>query len=204
MANKLHKHWGNIVLLLLWGIAMGLYLYIGQAIPLEKHFFIGCPLDEMLPFLPIFVIPYVSWYFFLFYTAFHCIRKEKRIFRQFMGFTLYCYGVAISIFVLYPTAIAFRPPQLEDGLLGQIVGWIYTADNPTNVLPSLHVLLSLGIAFAMVRTRKWGGIWGKLLWWTVALLICASTVLIKQHSVLDILAAIPIAAVGYLLFFFRK
>lgn len=194
----------NTLLVLLWLAAMGAYLVLGRTIPLADHYEIGCWVDDLVPFVPAFVIPYVLWYVGLFYTAWHCLRWEKKLFRRFMGYNLLCYAVAIGVFVLFPTSIAFRPNVAGGDIFSLLVGLIYVFDKPTNVLPSLHVLLSLGIAYTLPRTKKWGKWWGKLLWWTVSLAICASTVLIKQHSVLDILAAIPISCIGYLIFFVKK
>jgi len=38
----------------------------------------------------------------------------------------------------------------------------------------------------------------------MAILICLSTVFLKQHSVLDVIAAIPVCIIGYYLCFVRK
>ena len=79
--------------------------------------------------------------------------------------------------------------------------WVYGMDNPTNVFPSLHVIVAVGCAFAQCRAKKLGSPILCVLWWLIALSICASTVLIKQHSVLDIFAAVPVCCAGWLLFF---
>jgi len=59
------------------------------------------------------------------------------------------------------------------------------------VLPSLHVAYSLGIASVWVKEK------GAYLWWKIfvvvaVILICLSTMFIKQHSAADFFAALPV------------
>ena len=75
---------------------------------------------------------------------------------------------------------------------------IYTADTYTNVLPSAHVFGAMAIDFAVtdcksLRKPKW------LLAAAIVLgvLICVSTVFVKQHSILDIFAAIPLGFIWW-------
>ncbi len=187
--------------MILWGVVIFLYFFIGRAIPMESRRLIWCILDDHVPFVPAFALPYVAWFFLLAFTAWHCYRKERRIFRNFVGYILFGYAIAITTFVLYPSAIDFRPEVLGQDVFSWLVAFVYRMDSPTNVLPSLHVILAMGIAFALGKTKTFGKPLSRILWWLVALSICASTVLIKQHSVLDILGAIPVCCTGWLLFF---
>lgn len=73
-----------------------------------------------------------------------------------------------------------------------------------DVCPSIHVLGAMGALFAAlwlecfrtpVRRRLWGLLTG---------LICLPTVFLKQHSVLDIVAALPLAGLAGWLCFGRR
>lgn len=187
--------------MILWGVAAFLYFYIGRTIPMERRHLVWCVLDDYVPFVAAFSVPYVAWYAMQAFTAWHCFRKERKIFRRFIGYILFGYACAIATFLLYPSAIAFRPEITEKDLFSRLVGLVYQMDEPTNVFPSLHVIVSMGVAFALCQTKAYGKPALKVFWWVIALSISASTVLIKQHSVLDILAAIPVCSVGYVLFF---
>lgn len=197
------KKTADLLLLALWGVVIFLYFLTGRAVPMESRHLVWCKWDDHVPFVPFFAIPYVAWYAVQAFTAWYCFQKERKVFRNFVGYILFGYTLAISAFLLYPTAIDFRPAVTGRDVFSQIVGLVYQMDNPTNVFPSLHVIVAVGCAFAQCKTKALGKPLLRVIWWLVALSICASTVLIKQHSVLDILGAIPVCCVGWLLFFYK-
>ena len=85
-------------------------------------------------------------------------------------------------------------------LLTRLMAFIYAFDTPTGVCPSLHVAYSMGIAAVWCRTRGASRPW-KAFAVLSAVLISISTAFVKQHSVVDILAAIPVGALAdYLVF----
>ena len=195
------KRYADYLLLALWGTVIFLYFLTGRMMPENGRHLIWCQLDDYVPFLPVFAIPYVAWYVVQAFTAWYCFKKDRKVFRKLVGYILFVYAVAISVYILYPTAIDFRPELTGKDIFSKIVGLIYRMDNPTNVFPSLHVLVAVGCAFAQCKAKKLGKPSLCILWWLIALSICASTVLIKQHSVLDIFAAIPVCCAGWFLFF---
>ena len=80
-----------------------------------------------------------------------------------------------------------------------MVKGLHKADTPTNVLPSLHVYNTLVIECAVFESKTFGK--HKKLVCTIAavwgLLICISTVFLKQHSIIDVFAAIILIAIIY-------
>ncbi|MBR5010988.1 MAG: type IV secretory system conjugative DNA transfer family protein, partial [Clostridia bacterium] len=72
-----------------------------------------------------------------------------------------------------------------------IVGFLYTFDTPTGVCPSLHVAYSLGIASAWVKEKGVSKWWKSFVVFAV-IMICLSTMFIKQHSAVDFFAALPV------------
>ena len=195
------KKKGDLLLLALWGVGIFLYFLTGRMTPAGGRHLVWCKWDDYVPFLPIFSVPYVAWYAMQAFTALYCFLKDRRVFRKFVGYILFVYAIAISVYFLYPTAIDFRPEITGKDIFSRMVGLVYGMDNPTNVLPSLHVLVAVGCAFALCKTKALGKPLLCAVWWLIALSICASTVLIKQHSVLDILGAAPVCTAGYVLFF---
>ena len=78
----------------------------------------------------------------------------------------------------------------RDNIFTQLLGLIYSVDTNTGVCPSLHVAISIGIASAWLKEKSVSK------WWRgfIAVLagtICISVAFVKQHSVVDIIAAIP-------------
>lgn len=84
-----------------------------------------------------------------------------------------------------------------------LVQRIYTADTNTNVLPSMHVIGCAALTLACFDSEP---LCTRHLQWValpLGLLICASTVLVKQHSILDVFVAIPVSAVLYFIVYHR-
>ena len=79
-----------------------------------------------------------------------------------------------------------------------MVAALYRADTPTNLWPSIHVYNSLGCHIAVMKSqqlKKYKSIRiGSLILCTSIIL---STVLIKQHSLFDVMTAFIMAAVMY-------
>ena len=75
---------------------------------------------------------------------------------------------------------------------------LYRTDTPTNVLPSMHVFNSLGVAIAIYHSKalkKHPAI--QISSYCLAGLITLSTVFLKQHSVTDVIAAFALACIIY-------
>jgi len=69
----------------------------------------------------------------------------------------------------------------------------YDFDTSTNVCPSLHVMGAMAVYFASrdiprFKSSAWSGFFI-----ISTVLICLSTVFLKQHSIVDVFAALPIA-----------
>lgn len=171
--------------LLYWIVYLAAFATL-EVVELPQHPLV-CPLDERIPFCAWFAIPYFSWFpalvlslgWYLFHDR---IGFQNLCFLMFSGMT-----VAIFVYIVYPISIDVRVPLAGDGLLERAVMLLQGFDSPRNVCPSIHVSSSLAIAAAVQfdpRMRARGGV--RLLVWAWMLLICASTVLIKQHSVVDV------------------
>lgn len=78
------------------------------------------------------------------------------------------------------------------------MAWFYTFDTNTNVCPSIHVMGSLAVLTAAWHTPRFRTAGWRAAFAAAAVLICLSTVFLKQHSVLDVIAALPICLAAYL------
>ena len=86
----------------------------------------------------------------------------------------------------------------RDNVFTGLLGMLYKVDTPTNLWPSIHVYNSLGAHFAIVKSKafeKRKGI--RIASFLLSSSIIASTVLIKQHSMFDVMTAFVMAAVMY-------
>lgn len=148
-------------------------------------------LDRQIPFLKIFVVPYLSWYAFLAAGFLYLAHIDRRVYyktlARFIIGLLACYGV----YAVYQTYVP-RPELEGDGMLLGLVKWVYDADNPYNCFPSTHVLTSyLMMKAYLSSTRIRLGY--KIVVTVMALLIIASTQFMKQHVLMDIFGAVVVA-----------
>lgn len=191
----------HLKLLSAWIFYFLAYFITENFIPAESCHVMHCRLDDLIPFCEWFVIPYVFWYFFIAGSLLYFALYNVEGFRNLMKFIIVTQVVATAVYVLYPNRQDLRPANLQrDNPLSWLVGFLYDFDTSTNVCPSLHVGYSIGIASVWVKEKsvRWPT---KLLVVFLAVLICISTAFIKQHSVVDILAALPMCLLAELLVF---
>lgn len=115
--------------------------------------------------------------------------------RSILAFSVF----AFFIFLLMPVQI-FRPSDsiLGSGLSSDALRFIYTIDEPYNCFPSLHVLHSWIIAIHFSRQKQeWAIIRFSLL--LAAAGVTFSTVIVRQHYVLDVVSSLVLASVWFLL-----
>ena len=194
----------HLLLLLGWVGYFILYFLTENLIPAEECHPIHIPLDDLVPFCEWFVIPYVSWYLLivgsLLYFGFYSVDSFKKL----QTYIIISQIIAMAVYVLYPNRQDLRPRVFpRENILTWILGMIYRIDTNTGVCPSLHVGYSLGIASTWIREKsapKW--VRGAIAVWCGV--ICISVAFVKQHSVADIFAAIPMCLFAEWFVFFRK
>lgn len=190
-----HAHWK---LLLFWP-AYGLAFYALEWIFPQDHYMpMYHPLDDVIPFAEIFVIPYVFWYLYMVGSVAYTFFKDTGAFRRMMYFYMIVFGVSTLVFFLYPTRQDFRPDSFaRDNILTRIMGFLYSIDTNTNVCPSLHVSGSIGAALAFSDTKRFSSFGWKTVNGVIASLISISTVFVKQHSVVDVFWGVVLSAAAW-------
>ncbi len=193
---KTHKHiWVAIVYFMLY---LPWYFGIQQRNP-SGFFDMNIALDHMIPFVPGFILIYMYWFLFVFGTGLFTFLENKE---EFYKFCLIMFGgmtVCLIIFTIFPTTFNYRPDILTGNALERFfLHLVYGVDKPTNVFPSIHVYNSIGCAIILTHSEKFKN--SKFMFifaWLSAILITLSTMYVKQHSVMDAVAAIIIAIVFY-------
>lgn len=201
------KKWGHGLL------GLYLFIYLPCFSYLEKHvtteyYLIHCPIDDYIPFCEYFIIPYYFWFIFIAVAcAYFFLRSQGECIR--MGsYLIIGMSIAVAVYFIFPNGLGdFRPHTFpRDNFCTELVKFLYSADTSTNVLPSLHVYNTLVVVIAVYKSKTFGRhhIAVKAVVSVIGLLICASTMFLKQHSVYDVLAAIVLAAVLYPLIYHTK
>ena len=102
---------------------------------------------------------------------------------------------------IYPNALDLRPAVYpRDNFFTDLVKHLQTTDTPTNVLPSIHVYNTLCVTTALLLNERFAKSRLRcVLIVILSVLIILSTMLLKQHSVIDVISAFFMAVVFFLL-----
>lgn len=188
----------HLKLLIFWPI-FGLFLtFVERFYNVGHYYSMHCPLDDMIPFCEWFLIPYLLWFVYLIGTIVYTFFFDVAAFKRMMYFIIITYSITMLIYLVFPTCQDLRPTQFaRDNVLTRFVAWFYNFDTNTNVCPSIHVLGSVAAMLGLCDCRRLQNPKLKLLFILLCVLICISTVFMKQHSVLDVLAALPLCVIAY-------
>lgn len=178
---------------------------------LEKHIvpthIIEAPIDHKIPFCEYFIIPYFLWFAYVAVTvAFFYFFLDMGDFYRLTMYLFLGMTVFLILSAVYPNGLSLRPETFpRDNVFTDMVKNLYRTDTSTNVLPSIHVYNSICVHTAIsknefLRSRKWIPGCSFIL----MTLIILSTMFLKQHSIIDVIAGILMAAVFYPLFYVKN
>ena len=145
------------------------------------HVLVHCRLDDLIPF-----------------TLFFLLWKAPR--EDFWRLCLPLFGgmtLALACYVILPTGLNLRPYYVPGSdIFARAVRFLYRTDTPINVCPSIHVFNSVTLLLAYYRSRLFER--PRLRWMRpAAAVLCGSivcsTVLLKQHSCIDVVLGILLA-----------
>ena len=191
----------HLLLWLTWLIYFALYFITENLIPVENCHPMHCFLDDIIPFCEWFLIPYTGWYLLVFCSLLYFTLYDVESFKRLQVYIFITQLVAMTAYILYPSRQDLRPLVFErDNILTRIMGIIYAFDTNTGVCPSLHVGYSLGIASVWLKKKDASPAW-KAFIVILVILICLATAFVKQHSVVDILWALPLGLFAEILTF---
>ncbi len=153
-------------------------------------------IDERIPVVPAFVWIYMSCYWFPLLTLM-VVRDWHRVNLVLLSLTL-CTLVAFVVHLAIP--VAFPRPILGSSVSERMLTFLYSHDFQPGAqqLPSLHVVITF-LLYMACRKQGLSRLAGTAIA-ALAALIIVSTLLVKQHLVIDVVAGLvlAIAAWGFL------
>ncbi|WP_066894998.1 phosphatase PAP2 family protein [Clostridium nigeriense] len=193
--NFIFKHglnevkWVDLTWLIILPIINLNYIIAGSLAESGKN--ISLTLDKEIPFISMFIFPYIYWYIFILLgLVFILSKSRKRYLRALLAIYI---GMCICylFYYLYPVEIS-RPVVANTTISNKLVNIIYENDRPFNCFPSIHVLNT----YIIMRFTKFKDN-NKWFYYTsiTGILIILSTLFIKQHFILDGVVAIILAEV---------
>jgi membrane-associated phospholipid phosphatase len=142
-----------------------------------------------IPFIPEFVWAYLSLYLLFIIPQFFLNPARMDVLgKQLVAATIFC-GV---IFLLLPARLGFERTVPDDPFYRSIFANMFAVDLPHNMVPSLHVTFSSLILLSLYRAQQAN--LAKITFGAWLVLICASTVLVHQHHLLDVVTGLLVTA----------
>ncbi len=190
---RTHKH--------IW-VAGYLFIYMPWFLWLESranqpYHVIHVAIDDMIPFVEYFIIPYFLWFLYVPIVFVYLFFKSKKQFYQYTIFAFTGMTLFLVISTIYPNGHLLRPTEFErQNIFTACVQLLYQADTSTNIFPSLHVFNSIAAHMAVVNNESLGRnrwIRGGSLVLMVSIVL--ATVCLKQHSMVDVIGAILLGVI---------
>lgn len=167
------------------------WFFILEQVVQDQYYLIECPLDRLIPFCEYFIVPYVFWFVYVAGSfLWFLLREEDTLFYKFAAVMFGGMTIALIIYTVFPNGIQLRPNlDASKSIFTWMTSLIYRADTCTNVFPSLHVYTSAVIAMFFAKSSLAAEKrYVKPVTFVISSLIIISTVFLKQHSVLDVVA----------------
>jgi membrane-associated phospholipid phosphatase len=152
------------------------------------------PLDALIPFVGWAVWPYLLGIACIGLPA--VLVRSPALFRE----TAIAYAIAIGLsflcFFLAPTEAESLRTQIAladlDDYTAAAVSMLHAIDPSTNLVPSLHV--SLATVAACALARQYPAMQAKVV--GLLVIVIASVLMLKQHTIVDALAGLTVAAIA--------
>ncbi|MCR4621747.1 MAG: phosphatase PAP2 family protein [Clostridiales bacterium] len=194
---KAMPRYAKVMLLISFSIQVGSY-YITMLFARGEARVLTSALDEQIPLIPAFSYIYLAAFpFWVWGLAMAYCDSRKLCVRVFTADVL-SKVVCILVFCLYPCTMK-RPADADITGMGawllKIIYFFDGGEHPMNLLPSMHCYLSVMMCiplfsrFAEKPVKR--GI--KVFFCVFALFICASTLFVKQHVLVDVATGVPLA-----------
>lgn len=179
-----------------WPVFGFFFLLVERLWIRESYFPIHCAWDDAIPFCEYFLMPYLFWFVFLVGIHIYTLLFDTESFVKMMKFIMVSYSAAMLIYILFPNCQELRPLTFErNNLFTRFLEGFYQFDTNTNVCPSIHVIGSVAVTLAAWNSRHFSKAGWRIAFCLTAFLISVSTVFLKQHSLLDVIAALPICVI---------
>ncbi|MCC8168744.1 MAG: phosphatase PAP2 family protein [Clostridiales bacterium] len=175
------------------------FAYLEKTVTTRFHV-IHLTVDDYIPFCEVFVIPYLMWFVFIAWGVIYFGFHNKKDYYRLCAFMFTGMTIFLIISTVYPNGHYLRPVSFEnENIFTDLVQMVYSNDTSTNLFPSIHVYNSIAVYLAVHESEDLRNRRGmQFVTFIVMISIVLSTVFIKQHSMFDVLTAILLAGVMYM------
>ena len=177
-------------------VCFNFVVYIGTRLLMagRPHYNFTGSLDEMIPFwtgaVIIYLLAYVQWICGFILIA----RESPAVCRYFLTAEIFAKFLTLLCFLFLPTMME-RPEVVGNSFCDMLTRLVYAVDSADNLFPSIHCLESWICFRGSLKLEKVPH-WYRPVSFVFTLLVFASTVLLKQHVVVDIAGGVLFVEIG--------
>lgn len=186
-------------LILVQGILLALQtlLYFGCEFFQSKIHDVKRPVDDKIPFLPWTVLPYCFWFPMIVFYPLIVFRTDPHSYCGYLTTMVMEIVLSIVCYLIYPTS--FQRPVPPDGFWGKFMKFVYHSSYRwLNCAPSLHCS-SCFLVICVSFTCAGMSLWVRGFTVSIAIMIVLSTLTTKQHTLIDVLTAVPLFLISRIL-----
>ena len=158
--------------------------YLPKVFVVGDYHLMGNSLDAKIPFIPVFILVYYAAFFQWAYNYIVVAHQDNRFLHKYLLAEVFGLVISMLFFIFYPTTMDRGDLQLN-GVLGFLIKFIYSVDEPTNLFPSLHVYRSYMCTRAALKANGVSKFY-RVFQVILTALVCFAIVFVKQHVVVDI------------------
>lgn len=181
-------------------LTVGIYL-LSYSLPKlivsnDSVHYLTSKLDNYIPFVPVFIFIYIGAFFQWLNAILFLNKQETKKAYRYLNAVNIGSIIGLLFYIIYPTAVV-RPEIFGNNAVEQFCKIIFTIDTPINAFPSFHCFLSfITVVFYIdFKANKNTIIFNSI----YSILVFISTLLTKQHVIVDIPAGIMLGIVSLML-----
>ena len=193
--KKYHHLWWQLY----WLIYLPWFAYLEKTVTKQFHV-IHMAIDDYIPFCEYFVIPYFLWFAYVAIGIIYFALKNKEEYYNLCKILFFGMTVFLVVSTFCPNGHYLRPSTFaRDNIFVDMVRRLYAMDTATNLFPSIHVYNSIVVNAVIWHCEDFKK--HHIIRYSSGILmisIVLSTMFLKQHSVIDVLGGLALAAFMYI------
>lgn len=161
----------------------------------HSHYSMQTMLDAKIPLIPEMILVYWGCYLFWIMNYYLSAKYDKGNGYKFIRAHFIGETACFFFFIFFPTMM-IRPEITGFDFCSRALKMTYLIDRADNLFPSIHCFVSW-LCWIGVRNNTKIPVWYQKLSLLMAIAVCISTVTVKQHVIVDVIAGILLAEISY-------
>lgn len=174
------------------------FMYLEKTVT-KDFYVIHTRLDDFIPFSEYFILPYLLWFAYVACTVLFFFFTNKQDYYRLCAYLFIGMTISLLICTVFPNGTDLRNAiDPNKNLFSRLVYLLRKADTPTNIFPSIHTFNSIAVHIAIMHSeslRRYPIV--RIASFILMIAICMATVVLKQHSIVDVIGAVALAYILY-------